>query len=83
MDDNGKVNMWENVVKKYKLSRKLYFKWFQLIHAIPSSWKKELKNDDGNCKNLLLLNNHLIKNNQLYSVDKLCAKDLYSFSIFF
>ena len=39
--------------------------------------------DNGNCKNLLLLNNHLIKNNQLHHVEKLNAKELYSFSIFF
>ena len=39
--------------------------------------------DNGNCKNALLLNHHLFKNNQLHDVEKFNAKELYSFSIFF
>ena len=59
----------------------MYFKWFQLIHAIPKSWKKDIKIDQGNCRNLLYLNHHLIKNNQIYSIEKLKANELYSLSI--
>ena len=59
----------------------MYFKWFQLIHAIPKSWKKHIKIDKGNCRNLLYLNYHLIKNNQIYSNEKLKANELYSLSI--
>ena len=55
----------------------------QLMHAIPTAWKKELENDNGDCKNLMILNDHLIKNNQLYTIEKLISKELYSFSIFF
>ena len=83
MDQNGNIKSWENIAQQYKISNKLHFKWRQLIHAIPSSWKKVLKNDNGNCKNILFLNNHLIKNNQIYAVEKLTAKELYSFSVFF
>ena len=39
--------------------------------------------DNGNCKNLLLLNHHLIKNNLLHDVEKLNVEELYSFLIFF
>ena len=59
----------------------MYFKWFQLIHAIPKSWKKEIKIDQGKCRNLLDLNHHLIKNNQIYSIKKLKANELDSLSI--
>ena len=59
----------------------MYFKWFQLIHAIPKSWKKDIKIDQGNCRNLLYLNHHLIKNNQIYSIQKLKANELYSLSL--
>ena len=59
----------------------MYFKWFQLIHAIPKSWKKDIKIDQGNCRNLLYLNHHLIKNNQIYSIEKLKVNELYSLSI--
>ena len=59
----------------------MYFKWFQLIHAIPKSWKKDIKIDQGKCQNLLCLNHRLIKNNQVYSIEKLKANELYSHSI--
>ena len=39
--------------------------------------------DNGNCRNLFLLNHHCIKNNKLHDVEKRNAKELYSFSIFF
>ena len=45
-------------------------------------WKEEMVHDNGNCKNLLLLDRHLIKNNHLHDVEKPNAKELYSFSIF-
>ena len=59
----------------------MYLKWFQLIHTIPKSWKKDTKIDQGNYRNLLYLNLHLIKNNQIYSIEKLEANEFYSLSI--
>ena len=61
--------------------KKKYFKRFQLIYPIPKSWKKDIKIVQGNCRNLLCLNYHLIKNNKIYSIEKLKANDLYSLSI--
>ena len=60
--------MWENVLQQHKMNKQFYFKWLQLIHTIPNPWKKEMVHDNGNCKNLLLLNHHLIKNNRLHDV---------------
>ena len=80
-DRNGNLKSWVNFVHEYKILKKMYFKWFQLIHAIPKSWKKDIKIDQGNCRNLLCLNHHLIKNNQIYSIEKLKANELYSLSI--
>ena len=82
-DDKGNLKTWETIQTQYKISKKFYFKWLQLTQAIPRSWKKELSQDDGRCRNLLLLNHHLIKNNQLYLVEKLNSRELYSFSIYF
>ena len=45
--------------------------------------KKKMVHDNENYKSSLLLNHHLIKNNQLHDVKKLNAKELYSFSVFF
>ena len=43
---------------------------------------EDIKIDQGNCQNLLYLNHHhLIKNNLIYSIEKLKANELYSLSI--
>ena len=39
------------------------------------------KIDQVNCRKLLYLNHHLTKNNQIYSIEKLNANELYSLSI--
>ena len=83
LDDNGNLKTWENILHQHKMNKQLYFKWLQLIHAIRNLWEKEIVDNNGNCKNLLLLNHHLIKFNQLHDVEKLNAKELYAFSIFF
>ena len=41
-DDNGKVMNWETFRSRYNLSQKLYFKWMQLIDAIPRLWKQNV-----------------------------------------
>ena len=67
---------------EFNLDKKFYFKWYQIIHTIPSSWKLTLLNDNGNCQNLEYLSHHLIKNNQILALEKLISKELYSLSIF-
>ena len=66
-DRNSNLKSWVNLVHEYKVLKKMYFKWFQLIHAITKSWKKDIKVDKGKFRNLLYLNHHLIKNNQVCS----------------
>ena len=83
LNDNGHIITWESCQIHFGINKKWHYKWMQLIHAIPTAWKKELENDNGDCKNLMILNHHLIKNNQLYTIEKLISKELYSFSIFF
>ena len=50
---------------EFNLDKKFYFKWYQVIHTIPSPWKLTLLTDNGNCQNLEYLSRHLIKNNQI------------------
>ena len=42
--------------------------------------KKEMVHDNGNCKNLLHINPHLIENNQLVGIEKINAKELIPFN---
>ena len=60
----GIKTMVENA-HDFHLAQKSYFKWFQLIHTIPKSWELAVLNDKGNCKNIIYLNHHLLKNNQI------------------
>ena len=80
-DRNGNLKSLINLAHEYKIEKKMYFKWFHLIHAIPESWKKDIKIDQGNFRNLLYLNHHLIKNNQIYFIEKLKANELYFLSV--
>ena len=53
----------------------------QLINAIPLNWKTIIKH---NCSSasLLLLNHHLIKKNNLISLDKLHCRELYNILVY-
>ena len=67
-----------NIGRDFQLTQKCYFKWFQLIHAVPTPWKLAVLNDKGNCKSIIYLNHHLIKNNQILVIEKLIPKEVYS-----
>ena len=70
------------MMTEFHLENKFHFKWYQILHAIPSSWKMTLRDDDGKCQNLIYLNHHLIKINHILALEKLIPKELYSLSIF-
>ena len=55
---------------KFKLEQRLYFKWMQLINAIPSNWKNNLKRSGTYSENLIVLDYHLVKFNSLLSNEK-------------
>ena len=79
-DENGELKSCQKILSAFQLTQKSYFKWFQLIHVIPRPWKLAVLNNKGNCKNIIYLNNHLIKNNQILAIEKLIPKELYSLS---
>ena len=79
LDESGNIKTWKNILQQHKINKQIYFKWLQLIHTIPNYWEKEMVHDNGNCKNILHLNHHLIKNNQLHDFEKLNAKQIFPF----
>ena len=38
-DENGELKSWQKILSYFQLTQKSYFKWFQIIHAIPRPWK--------------------------------------------
>ena len=57
--ENGKFKTWENITHEFKIDKNLYFKWIQLVHAIPNHRKKKLTESTINSQNLSYLNHDL------------------------
>ena len=59
----------------------MFYKWFQLYHAIPNQWKRIIKTTNGSCTNFVYLSHHLVKNNRRVALEKLHSKEIYSLVI--
>ena len=61
-----------NTIKyEYNLTNKEKGRWLQLVHAIPKLWVESLNKDLGLSINLAIYDHNLIKNCQLYALDRL------------
>ena len=79
--ENEKFKTWERITPEFKIDKNLYFKWIQLVHAIPNHWKKTLTENTTNSQNLPYVNHHLIKSNKIHFTEKITAKQLYLISL--
>ena len=77
MKENSEIRSWNDLKNEFKLEQRLYFKWMQLVNAIPSNWKNNLKHSDTYSQNLILLDHHLVKSNSLFSIEKLESREFY------
>ena len=59
----------------------MFYKWFQLLHAIPYQWKSIIKTTDDSSTNIVYLGNHLTKNGRIIALEKLFWKEFYSLII--
>ena len=71
----------ECIKTDFKLADSLYFSWMQLINAIYLNWKTIIKHNSSSA-NLLLLNHHSIKKNNLISLYKLHCRELYNMLVY-
>ena len=71
MKENGEINSWNDLKNQFKLEQRLYFKWMQLVNAILSNWKNNLKHSDTYSLNLVFLDHYLVKSNSLFNIEKL------------
>ena len=78
---NGKPKIWEGLKNEFNLQGQLQFMYNQVIHSIPTSWKDALTGNLDNIKNPVFQGHHLIKNHQIYCLNKLNSKDIYSILI--
>ena len=59
----------------------MFYKWFQLLHAIPNQWKSIIKTTNDSSTTIVYLGNHLTKNGRIIALEKLLSKEFYSLII--
>ena len=52
----------------------MQFQYLQIIHALPQHWKESINNFAGNLNNLYIQDQHLIRCDTIYSLEKLNTK---------
>ena len=80
-NENGMTKAWLDIKMQFNLSNKEHYFWIQLINAIPKSWKEELRRSNHISDALSVYDHHLIKSNQIYSLNKCNSKELYCLQI--
>ena len=53
LKENGKLKTWEQITCEFKIDKNLFFKWIQLVHAIPYYWKKRMTENTTGSQNIL------------------------------
>ena len=73
LNDNRSKKIWEDTKIELRLkdTHKVY--WIQIIDALPKMWKDDILKDNGNSKNLVVFNHHIVRK----SLIKLTSKELY------
>ena len=78
---NGKPKLWEKLKIEFNLLGQMQFIYNQIIHYILKTWKDALTTNLKNIKNLVSLGHRLTKNYQIYCLNKLNSKEIYSIVI--
>ena len=78
---DGKPKLWEELKNGFNLQDQLQFTYNQIMHSIPKSWKDAFIVNSEIIKNLIFEGHHLIKNHQIYCLNKLNSKEIYNILI--
>ena len=76
--DNGNFISWADASRKFKLHN--YFKWIQIVNAIPTKWKSIVKNSIIN-RDSCSLEQHLVRRDKMYPMRLINTKFLYDIFI--
>ena len=79
--EDGMTKAWLDIKTQFNLSNKQHYFWIQLINATPKSWKEGLRRSNRISDALFVYDHHLIKCNQIYSLNKCNSKELYCLHI--
>ena len=76
----GEFKDWNHIRREFQLINNLYYKFTQISHAIPKKWKQILKeNEVETC--VISLDDHLIQNNLLLSLENLTSKVVFNIGL--
>ena len=78
LNDNGDFLSWGEASRKFKLQN--YFKWIQIINAVPSNWKALVKNSASD-RESCCFDQHLVKNERMFSIKMLNTRFIYDMFI--
>ena len=81
VDINGKYKSWDSIKYECNLTDTEKFRWFQLVQVKQKLRVEALNKDIVLSANLVIYDHNLIKNCQLYTIDKLLSKELYIVSL--
>ena len=75
---DGKPKLWKGLKNEFNLQGQLQFIYNEIIYSISKSWKDAFIANSENIENLVFQGHHLIKNHQIYCLNKLSSKEVYN-----
>ena len=76
-DRHGNVRSWDNFSTSYNLSPALFFRWLQIVDALPKHWIKVLKEDAGRSRLFCDFSPHAILKAKIFPMSKLNSRTIY------
>ena len=77
VSETGSIKKWETIKAEFHLQNEDYFKYMQLVDAIPISWKNKIKNFNNSTDFLLCTDHHITRKSRMLCLEKLISKELY------
>ena len=71
-DTSGSLIPWETFQTSYDLPNQTYYKWLQIVKALPGEWKNIIS---------VMFPPHLLYKARMLSLEKLTSKELYKIII--
>ena len=78
---SGVFKSWSEIKTEYNLEEKMFYKWFQLLHAISNQRRRIIKTTSDSRTNIVYFDHHLLKNNRIVALEKLPSREIYSLMI--
>ena len=76
-DLEGNILKWDDFFSKHNLPQNLFFRWVQVVDAVPQNWIKIIKEDAGKSRLFCEFIPHAIMKAKLYPLSKLNSQEIY------